>query len=233
MAPKKALIIGSTGGIGQAVTREFLKYDIDVWLLARDTHKAAQLFPEISDKQIFKINENPDEHFIETIVKEFQSQKIQFDIGCNLAGSGIFQSVRKTHKDTWDSIYKDNLEIAFIFTRIFLATAREKNFEILFLGSAGTNQAWPKNAMYGSMKAATEYFAKSLQKEVASQGGRIWLVKPGSVNTPFFDQAPKHLPREKMLQPDEIGRLMVDQILNTPKGVFIPEQTLLSDPFSA
>lgn len=51
---KKIAIIGATGMLGQPVTKEFMKAGFEVCILARDTHKAKQIFG--SSIQVFEAN---------------------------------------------------------------------------------------------------------------------------------------------------------------------------------
>ena len=104
---------------------------------------------------------------------------------------------------------------------------RAEQLELVFFGSASTLHPWPKNSLYGGLKAGLAYFCQALNEELQPQGGRVWLIEPGAVHTSFFERVKNHLPKEKMIQPEILASWVLDQ-LTLPRGMYFPRLTPLS-----
>ncbi len=68
-------------------------------------------------------------------------------------------------------------------------------------------------SIYSATKFALEGFSASLREELRTQGIRVMVIRPGSVDTPFY----KHLPeitKTGFLKPESVARLAVAAILS-------------------
>jgi short-subunit dehydrogenase len=128
----------------------------------------------------------------------------------------------------WKNIMDINLTSAFSFYKLCSDFFPYEGFEIVYFSSASLNQNWPKNSLYGASKSGLEAFAGSIQQEIKSKGGRVWLYRAGSINTGFFNKVKNHLPKEKMLSADDVAKLVV-QNLETPPGIYFPMIPILNE----
>lgn len=225
-----ALIFGATGGIGEAISAELHQRGAEIFLIGRSAEKINRLKKrfELNSSQIYCINSITNKSGYKEIHEWLVSKKLNFQIGIHCAGKAIIKKAAQITPLEWQSVIDINLNSAFSFYKIFDAVRDSTQFELIYLGSAGTDQIWPKNTLYGASKAGLEMFAKVLQKEVKDQGGRIWLYKPGSVLTGFFSNIKNHLPPEKMIQPADLAKVIIDN-LKTDRKLFFTEIPVLSD----
>ncbi|MGK0289268.1 MAG: short-subunit dehydrogenase [bacterium] len=229
MQGKNVVIFGATGGLGSHLAQTCSTAGAKVYLLGRNQTKLEALAQDLSlpEEQWITTPSLHHEKDIQSVLKSLRNRIESIDIGIHAAGKGILKKSSKITMNDWDEVMNGNLKSAFAFARI-VQNLKSPTYDLVFLGSAGVEQTWPKNTLYGSAKAGLSYFAGSLQKEIHQEGGRVWLYQLGSVNTPFFDQLPNHLPKEKMLQPKEVATLITQQLQNTPTQIFYQPLTLLS-----
>lgn len=224
-ADKRMLIFGATGGIGQALARELANRGAKLFLLGRNPSKLQALAEEC------QADWHPlDQDSLESpLLQEALSERGPFDVGFHLVGHGLFRSAKKITLSEWRELIESNLTSAFAFYQLFDSLNKNSQWDLLFLGSASLQRPWPKNALYGASKAGLKYFCQALQEEVFEEGGRVIHIEAGSVNTPFFDQAPKHLPADKMIQPEDLARFLAE-LLAQPGRLLSPSIPLLSRP---
>ncbi len=226
----RAIVFGATGGIGEAISKELHQRGAEIYLIGRSEEKINRLrkYLKIKSSQTYCVNSITTESGYQETQDWLVNQKVSFQIGIHCAGKAIIKKASQITTAEWQSIVDINLNSAFSFFKLFDFVRDIKQFELIYLGSAGTDQIWPKNSLYGASKAGLEIFAKTLQKEVKNQGGRVWLYKPGSVFTGFFNNIKNHLPPEKMIQPADLAKVIVDN-LKTDRKLFYPEVSLLSE----
>lgn len=224
------LVYGATGGIGRAICRELKNNGAHLYLIGRNKSKLKVLtkemgIPENNSCVVPSLTEEKDLLLLETWLSE---QDVLFDIGVHAAGVGSQKTVQKLSLKEIKSTLDINLASAFSFYSLFSNVKNPEGYELIYIGSASTDQIWPKNALYGATKAGLEYFAESLQKEVISEKGRVWLYKPGSVNTAFFNNLTSHLPKEKMIQPENLATFIVEN-LSLNRKIYLPALSMRTD----
>lgn len=72
---------------------------------------------------------------------------------------------------------------------------------MMFFGAYGDHLILPKMGTYASAKAGLEPHVKVLAKE--NRKYKFTLIRPGAVDTPFWDNAPFKLPKNAK-SPDEV-----------------------------
>lgn len=224
------LIYGATGGIGRAVCVALRKKGAQIYLIGRVKSKLKRLAEELNipESNTFttpSLTENKD---IKVTTEWLKSQNIDFDIGLHCAGIGNQQKAKALSLKEIKSIMDINLISAFTFYSIFSKVKNPTGYELVYIGSASTDEVWPKNTLYGASKAGLEYFAQSLQKEVVSEKGRIWLYKPGSVNTGFFNNLTSHLPTDKMIQPQDLASFILKNF-SLDRKIHLPALSMRTD----
>ncbi len=230
MINENILIYGATGGIGQAVCKELRNRGGNLFLLVRSVKKGNLLKNELQLKssQILCINSITSKSDYNQVLTWLKKHGLMFSIGIHAAGKGLMKKASAITLDEWHDIIELNLTSAFTFYRLIWEVRNPKKCELVYFGSASIDEVWPKNCLYGACKAGLETFAKSLQKEIRSEGGRVWLYKPGSVRTGFFDKVKSHLPKEKMISPQVLAKIVVDN-LNMASDIYYPPIAILSD----
>lgn len=230
MKNRNALIYGATGGIGSALCRELNARDYKCYLIGRSPEKLGYLRKQlqISPQQVFSVPSITSDEGINQLSRWLKGLDIKFSTAVHSAGYGILKRASEISLSEWQAVMDINLHSAFSFFKLAWELKDPEQFEVVFFGSASADQVWPKNSLYGASKAGLEMFAKSLQKEIQPEGGRVWFYKPASVDTAFFDQLPKHIPREKMIDPVTLAKLVVDN-LGMDSRLYLPEIPVYSE----
>lgn len=230
MKNRNALIFGATGGIGSAVCRELADQNYNCYIIGRSAEKLGHIQKEIgiASGRSVCVSSITDADGFATVRKWLSQVENGFSVAVHAAGYGLMKRASAIDLAEWQSLIDINLNSAFSFYKLAWEFRVTDRFELVYLGSASTEQVWPKNSLYGASKAGLEMFAQSLQKEIEPMGARVWLYKPGSVNTPFFNHVPSHMPPEKMIDPVSLARLVVCN-LETDPGIYFPEIVIHSE----
>ncbi|MBU3913909.1 SDR family oxidoreductase, partial [bacterium] len=182
MVNKNVLVYGATGGIGQAICRELQNQGFNVYLIARSEKKIKQLAKELdlAPCQAFSINTITSDQNVKKTQEWLMHLKVKISVGIHCAGFGTMKKAAKLSLSEWKELIDVNLTSAFAFFRVVWGIRVMERCEFVYFGSASTDQSWQKNSLYGASKAGLEMFAKSLQKEIMLENGRVWFYKPGS-----------------------------------------------------
>ncbi len=224
------LVYGATGGIGQEICRQFSRKENRMFLVGRSQKKLKQLADqiEVPDSNVLCTDTITSERNFQRLTEWVESLGVNLQIGVHCVGQGCQKNTRELELTEVNDILNINLVSAFAFYQIFSKVKDTRVYELIYFSSASIDQGWPKNSLYGASKAGLEYFARSLQKEIRQEGGRVWLYKPGSVNTPFFDKLKNHLPKNKMISAEEMAKIVISNLAADP-DIYFPPISLRTD----
>lgn len=222
---KRALVTGSTSGIGLAIAR------------ALHAEGAAIVLNGFGDEaDIAKLQDEMDADFnganlldpaaIEAMMGEIGA----IDILVNNAGMQHVSPVEDFPTDKWNAIIGLNLTAAFHTTRLAVPAMKEKGWgRIINTASAHSKTASPFKSAYNASKHGIDGFTKTVALELAQTGVTANCISPGYVWTPLIEgQIPDTMaarglsreqvindvllakqPTKKFVQPAEIGALAV------------------------
>ena len=86
---------------------------------------------------------------------------------------------------------------------------------LVFLGAVSERLRLPGLSAYVAAKAGLEAFAEVLRKEERKR--RVILVRPGAVNTAFWQKVPFRMPANA-LSPEEVAERVVAAVENGREG---------------
>jgi len=200
MESKRAVITGSSSGIGKEVALQLLEKGHVVFGLSR------------RDGGI----NHPNFHFIKTNVREVKEVDKAFDqIGhcdflINNAGLGKFSLIEKTSLDDWHEMFDTNVNGIFYCTRRVIESMKKKGSgHIINIASTAGLEGYATATAYCGTKHAVKGISQALYKEVRDYGVKVTCVYPGSVKTDFFQHHPNIEPHDKMLNPEEVANMIV------------------------
>ncbi|WP_271078054.1 3-hydroxybutyrate dehydrogenase [Aurantiacibacter sp. MUD61] len=220
---KRALITGSTSGIGLAIARALSAEGADIVLNGfGDADEIAKLCDEMgathSGANLLKTDE------IETMMAE----NGPVDILVNNAGMQHVAPVEEFPVDKFEMIIALNLVAAFHTTRLAVPGMKEKGWgRIINTASAHSKQASPFKSAYVASKHGIDGFTKTIALELAQSGVTANCISPGYVWTPLVEnQIPDTMkarnmteeevkndillakqPTKKFVQVEEVGAL--------------------------
>ncbi len=222
---KRALVTGSTSGIGLAIARALSAEGADVVLNGLgDRDEIAALETELGATY------NGANLLDPTAIEAMMGEIGAIDILVNNAGMQHVSPVEDFPIEKWDAIIALNLTATFHTTRLAVPAMKEKGWgRIINTASAHSKTASPFKSAYNASKHAVDGFTKTIALELAQTGVTANCISPGYVWTPLIEgQIPDTMaarglsreevindvllakqPTKKFVQPDEIGALAV------------------------
>ena len=223
LAGKRALITGSTSGIGLAIARALHAEGAEVILNGfGDSAEIDALCGELgalySPANLLDVGE------IEAMMAKFGP----VDILVNNAGMQFVSPVEDFPVDKWDAIIGLNLTAAFHTTRLAVPGMKAKGWgRIINTASAHSLTASPFKSAYNASKHGIAGFTKTIALELAQTGVTANCISPGYVWTPLIEgQIPDTMkargltreqvindvllakqPTKRFVQPEEVGAL--------------------------
>jgi len=222
---KRALITGSTSGIGLAIARALHAEGAEVVLNGfGDADDIAKLCGELGTKHSGA--DLTDVAQIEAMMAEHSG----IDILVNNAGMQHVAPVEDFPVDKWDKIIALNLTAAFHTSRLAVPHMKKQGWgRIINTASAHSLTASPFKSAYVAAKHGLAGLTKTLALELAQDGVTTNCISPGYVWTPLVEnQIPDTMaargmtreqvmndvllakqPTKKFVQPEELGAMAV------------------------
>lgn len=222
---KRALVTGSTSGIGLAIARALHAEGAEIVLNGfGDADEIAGLCEELAARH------SPanllDVASIEAMATEFGP----FDILVNNAGMQHVAPVEEFPVEKWDAVIGLNLSAVFHTTRLVVPHMKDAGWgRIINTASAHSLAASPFKSAYVASKHAIAGFTKTVALEMAQTGVTMNCISPGYVWTPLVEgQIPDTMaarglsredvindvllakqPTKKFVQPEEVAAMAV------------------------
>lgn len=180
---KRALITGSTSGIGLAIARALADEGAGVILNGLgDPDEIAQLCEELGAEYKGANLMNPAE------IAAMMEAVGAVDILVNNAGMQHVAPVEDFPPEKWDAIIALNLSAAFHTTRLAVPGMKAKGWgRIIATASAHSLAASPFKSAYVAAKHAMAGFTKTIALELATHGITANCISPGYVWTPLVE----------------------------------------------
>ncbi len=181
---KKALVTGSSGGIGEAVARALHAQGATVGLHGTRVERLEALATELGERvAIFPANLS-DRDAVKALGQKAEADLGGVDILVNNAGitkDGLF--VRMSDAD-WDAVLEVNLTAVFRLTReLTHPMMRRRVGRIINITSVVGVTGNPGQANYCASKAGMIGFSKSLAQEIATRNVTVNCVAPGFIES--------------------------------------------------
>jgi NADP-dependent 3-hydroxy acid dehydrogenase YdfG len=209
---KKAVITGTTKGIGKAITLKFAEHGFDVAICAR-TAKEVKAFKDFLNIKFPKINvlavacDVSDKKQVEYFGDEIINQWGKVDVLVNNAGNFLPGSVYNEKEGTLETLIETNLYSAYRLTRHLInGFIKQKGGHIFNLCSVASIKAYKAGGSYGIMKFALLGFSKNLREELKQHNIKVTSVLPGAVWTQSWAGA--GLPKERFIPVEDIAELV-------------------------
>jgi 3-oxoacyl-[acyl-carrier protein] reductase len=181
---RKALVTGSSGGIGEAIARALHAQGATVGLHGTRVEKLEALAADLGDRvKVFPANLSVREE-VKALGQKAEAELGGVDILVNNAGitrDGLF--VRMSDAD-WDAVLEVNLTSVFRLTRELTHPMMRRRFgRIINITSVVGVTGNPGQANYIAAKAGMIGMSKSLAQEIASRNVTVNCVAPGFIES--------------------------------------------------
>ena len=220
---KRALITGSTSGIGLAIARALAAEGAEVVLNGfGDPAEISALCEEMRARHVGA------DLMTQAGCEQLMAEAGDVDILVNNAGMQHVAPVDEFPVEKWTAIIALNLNATFHTTRLAVPFMKRQGWgRIINTASAHSKVASPFKSAYNASKHAVDGFTKTVALELAETGVTANCISPGYVWTPLVEnQIPDTMkargmtreqvindvllaktPTKKFVQPAEIGAL--------------------------
>ena len=185
---KKALVTGSSRGIGRAIVESFLKNGAEVWGLCSKPSASKDDLERIAAENGVAFHEVcadvGNAELVTAAVKESLAAAGGFDVLVNNAGITRDTLSFRMKKEDWDDVLRVNLTSVFLVTQIVSNDMiRRKSGSIINMSSIVGLHGQGGQVNYAASKGGLIAYSKSLAKEVGSRGVRVNCIAPGFIET--------------------------------------------------
>jgi enoyl-[acyl-carrier protein] reductase III len=206
------LITGGTRGIGRAISLRFVRAGATVIAnYVRNSKSAESLKSTAADEDLAVELCRADltsAKGLERIKKSIGDTDNSLDGMVHCAATGVHNKVEELTVRQFDWTYSLNIRSFFELVKIVKPLLRDGAC-ILAVSSKGAVNAIRSYSMVGSSKGALEAFARHMAVELAPQGIRVNIIRPGSVLTDAWKAMPDSQERlDESRNRSPIGRLV-------------------------
>jgi NAD(P)-dependent dehydrogenase (short-subunit alcohol dehydrogenase family) len=227
---RAALITGGSSGIGLAIARMLGEEGYGLTLSARRPDKleaaAEGLRSDGCDVEAVPANMT-DEDDIKKLVAAHSERCGRLDVLINNAGIGIGGAVADTETKKLDLQLDVNLRAVYLLAREAIPMLKEAGAEhgkALMVNTASIagkrGEGWL--AAYSATKFGVVGLSQGLHKELSNDGVQVTALCPAFVATPMTDWIEGQVPKEEMIQPEDIAE-GVRFLLRTSAMCRVPE----------
>jgi NAD(P)-dependent dehydrogenase (short-subunit alcohol dehydrogenase family) len=228
--PRAALITGGSSGIGLAIARALGEDGYGVTVSARRPEKLEDAARELGNEgvDVHSVAANmADEEDIKKAVSGHRERFGRLDVLINNAGIGIGSPVAETETKKLDLQLDVNLRAVYLVARECIPMLKEAGAEhgkALIANTASIagkrGQGWL--AAYSATKFGVVGLSQALHKELANDGIQVTALCPGFVATAMTDWVEGQVPKENMIQPQDIAE-SIRFLLRTSPNCVVPE----------
>ena len=205
---KNCLIVGASGGIGNAITKKLAEQNYNLFLIGKNKNKLLKLKKEIKKDDIKVEIESVDltnEKQIDRSIKKIRKTFGKIDILINTSGIFLIKSIDKTTIKEFEESFKINVRAPFIFSKEFSKDMKKSKWgRIVNIGSSSAYNGFKNSTAYCSSKHALLGFSRALFSELKENNVRVYSISPGSTQTKM-GKLSKDQKFETFLKPKEIA----------------------------
>jgi len=238
---KRALVTGSSRGIGRAIALSLADFGVDVAInYLRNRTRAEETAHDIEARGVralvVKGNVARPDH-VERMFSSIGESWKGLDIVVSNAASGVLKPARELTLHHFDWAMHINAAALLPITQQFLNMKARSEKTLVAVSSLGALRAIPNYTAVGASKAALESMVRHLAAEFAPENLRINAVSAGTVDTDallhfpnrqeLLDSALERTPAGRLVHPQDVANVVI--FLCTEYASMIHGQTLIVD----
>ena len=184
----KALVTGSTSGIGEAIAMRLASDGAQIVVTGRDEPRGEGVVERIFDKTgrrpVFIAADLSTPEGPATLAVAAEDQLGGVDLLVNNAGVYTFGPSPQIGADAFDAMFCLNVRGSYLLTTALLPLmAQRGGGSVVNITTAAAYRGFAGAAAYGASKAAIDLFTKAWAAEFGRLGVRVNAVSPGPVHT--------------------------------------------------
>ena len=227
---RAALITGGSSGIGLAIARALGQDGYSITISARRPDKLTATAEELRSDglDVHEVAANmTEEDEIKRVVAEHRDRRGRLDVLINNAGIGIGATVADTETKKLDLQLDVNLRAVYLVAREAIPMLKEAGAEhgkalIVNTASIAGKHGQGFLSAYSATKFGVVGLSQAMHKELSADGIQVTALCPGFVATPMTDWIEGQVPKEEMIQPEDIAE-SVRFLLRTSAHCVVPE----------
>jgi len=186
---KKALVTGSSRGIGRAIVEKYLNEGAEVWGLCSKPSAAKADLEALAASKGTKFHEIcanvGDAAALTEVITAAVTEAGSFDILVNNAGITRDGLSFRMKMEDWQDVLNVNLTGTFVITQIVsnAMLKAKRGGSIINMSSIVGVHGQGGQVNYAASKGGLIAYSKSLAKEVGSRGIRVNCIAPGFIET--------------------------------------------------
>lgn len=186
---KNAILTGSTGGIGTAISNQLKTAGYNVIALQSRLDNPGSL---------------------ESEVKEILS-RLDIDVLINCAGFGIFRPHEEISALQIRNMVEVNLSSPMVLVSLCLRSLKKNGGHIINISSVEATRHSKFSALYTATKSGLRDFSLALFEEVRKSGVKVSSINPDITRTGFFDELTFEPDEDSTasLDPQELARTVI------------------------
>jgi NAD(P)-dependent dehydrogenase (short-subunit alcohol dehydrogenase family) len=212
------VITGASSGIGLVTAKQAAERGACVVLAARnekDLHEATEAIRRAGGRAALAVADVADAAQVDAIADTALREFGRIDTWVNNAAVSMYGRItelsiddmrRQMDVNYWGQVYG---------ARVAVRHMRQRGGALINVGSALSDRAIPLQGVYCAAKHALKAFTDTLRMELEEEGVPIavTLVKPASIDTPFFDKARTYLGVEPQPVPPVYAPEVVSEVI--------------------
>ncbi len=181
----RALVTGSTSGIGYATAKRLHRAGATLLLVGRREDRLDALAADLGARVHARALDVRDGGAVAALAEDEPFREV--DVLVNSAGLALgLDPVDRASLDDWDTMIDTNCKALVHVTRAFVPgmVARGRG-HVVHIGSVAGTHPYPAGHVYGATKAFVHQFSQAMKSDLAGTGVRVTCIEPGMVETEF------------------------------------------------
>ena len=189
------VLVGASSGIGRVAAQQFAERGAAVVLAARNERALRDVASAIEwagGRALAVPTDVTDWNQVQRLAERAVERFGRIDTWVNDAGVSVYSEFQQMGLDEFERVIDVTLLGTVYGCRAALPhLEREGRGALICVGSVLSDRGAPLQSAYSAAKAGVKGFTEALRVELAHRGSevQVTLVKPASMDTPFFDHA--------------------------------------------
>ena len=231
---KRALVMGSSSGIGKAIAKSLIQEGAEVYLCSRNEEKLKMTMEEVG-AQGYQVCDLSKSGSTQNMIESFLEQHGTLDILVTNTGGPQKGNFMEVTDEQWNTDFQSLWMSPVEAMKAVLPSMQKNNYgRIIMVTSIAAKEPLAGLTTSNGLRAGLSGLAKSVANEYSQYGITLNLLLPGYTNTDrlkalnLADEKVKEMvPAGRLADPEELADLAT--FLASKKGAYITGQSISID----